>query len=119
MDKIIMIKHVKDLTGCGLREAKEMVEEFQAAGDNASPTIKELMAKVATMTADRPPRSKEYRQSIFNTILGIRYELDDVEHLLGDDCSEARQILRKIPDQIDRLDRFTFKLEEALNDEYK
>ena len=118
MDKIAMIKEVRNLTGCGLKEAKETVEEFQS-GD-ALPPIKELMAKVAIRVKDKQPRSQEYRKYIITAIQQIEGKAEQLRGLLDeewDDFAGARQTLSEIPGIIDRLSRLISKLEEVLYEE--
>jgi len=113
MNKIKMIKEVRNLTGCSLREAKDTVEEFQAEG--AKPSTKELIDRVAVKVANRLPRSQEYRRYISTAIQRIRDKADSLEGLVDeewDDFAGARQTLNELSDLTDRLSRLISKLEE-------
>jgi len=118
MDKITMIKEVRKLTGCGLKESKELVEEYQA-GDLSR---KELMEKAEARAKTREPRSEEYRQIIANTIKGMKYKVESLEEYLDvewDDFIGARRAVNDIDNRLTQLARLINKLEELLSEEAK
>lgn len=115
MDKILMIKQVKDLTGCGLREAKDTVEGFL---NGTMPEKEELMKIVAEKMKNRVPRSEEIRKRIRNHIKSINNLLEYLE-LSGDfdeeDLPELRETMEKVAyAALEIKDTWTYRLEDAL-----
>ncbi len=120
MDKILLIKEVRNLTGCGLKEAKETVEEYQTGN---LPEREELIRIVAEKVKNRVPRSEDIRKRIRDHVRSIKYMNEEVEEMCeGDfgeeDISEIRLCMEEIADNaLDIKDQWTFRLEEAIYDE--
>ena len=121
MDKILMIKEVRHISGCGLKEAKDAVEEVSAGG--GSPELKEMVSRATTKAANRPPRSEEARRSIRHRVKGIKYLAEDIEvkcegNFDENDLPEIREALEAIiNDALTIKDRMIYYLEEILSKE--
>ena len=118
VDKIGMIKEVRELSNLGLKESKELVEAY-LAGDGET----ELMAMVKEKVKNRRPRSEEARGKIRDKVKGIKSLVED----LGDTCEGDFDVtdlsdIREIADTIINntltvRDRMTYNLEEILYEE--
>ena len=115
MDKIATIKEVRDLTGLGLRESKELVETWQ---NGEMPERKELFDMVAERVKNRIPRSEEARNAIRNKVKGIKNLIDSIDwedEFNEADISKIRLAMDKIADEALIIkDRLTYRLEEIL-----
>ncbi len=119
MDKITLIKEVRTIAKCGLREAKDTVDEYLVEDT----TKEELLTQARKKALDRPPRSQEYRKFIARTIKEMGQKITLVEELLVEDEYEdlvaARYTLDEIPELLEKLKRVTYKLEEVISEEEK
>ena len=118
MDKILMIREVRDFTGCGLREAKEAVEEVQAGGGTLQ--LKEMVARATAKAANRPPRREEIKGTIRYRVRGLKNLVQELEETCkGDfgesDLPEIRGTLETlVNDALIVKDRLIPRLEDAL-----
>ncbi len=121
MDKILMIREVRNQTGCGLREAKDTVDEFLNSNGKLPGQV-ELMRIVALKVANRPKRSTELRQTIASVVKQMRDSLETLRDNTSEeweDFDNARGLLRELPNQIDRIDRMVYRLEEIIAEQEK
>ncbi len=118
MDKIQLIKEVRDKTGCGLREAKETVEE--CLNGEGTPDMIELIAKAVERAKNRPPRSEEARMQIRNNVKGIKLLVAELEEYCEGDFDESvlsgiRVVTECIADHALIIKgKLSYKLEETL-----
>ena len=118
MDKILQIKEVRNLTGLGLKESKDLVETWL---NGEMPEQAELMAMVAEKVKNRIPRSEEYRIFIRNKVASIKNLIDYIEweeDFTGEDMPGIREAMENIVEAALTIkERLTYKLEEILSEE--
>ncbi|KKN76928.1 hypothetical protein LCGC14_0365800 [marine sediment metagenome] len=121
MDKIAMIREVRNQTGLGLRESKELVEEFQN-GDLVG--SQELMAKVmAKVKANPHSRSDDARKAIRDKVKGLYWIVEGLKDICeGDfdmlDLPDIREQTEKVADDALMIrDRLVRRLEDTLETE--
>ncbi len=114
-DKIALIRQVRELTGLGLRESKEFVEEHLTDGvlNDDNEVIRVALQKIET----REPESVRTRKSIINRLQGSKNLINfyDWEEIDTADIPNIQESIDKVIDDLLTIkDRLLSQLEEAL-----
>ena len=115
MDKILAIKEVRNLTGFGLKESKDIVEHWQATGEKTP-----IQTLIESKLKEVLPRSEQYHRQIRDRVKGLQWLVSGLAELCeGDfgeeDLSDIREQTGKIADDALLIrDRMITSLEECL-----
>ncbi|KKN76495.1 hypothetical protein LCGC14_0370040 [marine sediment metagenome] len=98
MYKILAIKAVREVTGAGLREAKEIIESWEPGWEEL-PEKSVLMEQVIELAASIPPRDETYRKY-------IRRDLESINLMIAaqdDNELDDESVLAELTDAMNEI----------------
>ncbi len=92
---IALIKAIRNYTGLGLKEAKDMADSFRGELRDAAHATAERQAKAAQAAQERVAKAERIRD-IFNAIRQLQNEVDDTtDSTLYYDLGDAKAVLMR------------------------